>query len=66
MYGLPASGKTTLAMELFEKYKKEFDSQSSYNGEKVTYCNCGELNTRLKTEYLLAFTSKIFCFNIQI
>jgi len=21
MYGLPASGKTTLAMELFEKYK---------------------------------------------
>lgn len=42
MYGLPASGKTTLAMELFEKYKKEFDSQSSYNREKVTYYNCDE------------------------
>lgn len=42
MYGLPASGKTTLAMELFEKYKKEFDSQSPYNRKKVTYCNCDE------------------------
>lgn len=42
IYGLPASGKTTLAMELFEKYKKEFDSQSSYNRKKVTYCNCDE------------------------
>lgn len=42
MYGLPASGKTTLAMELFEKYKKKFNSQSSYNREKITYCNCDE------------------------
>lgn len=42
MYGLPASGKTTLAMELFEKYKKEFDSQSSHKRKKVTYCNCDE------------------------
>lgn len=39
MYGLPASGKTTLAMKLFEDYKNKFAKDGRYNRQKVAYVN---------------------------
>jgi len=39
MYGLPASGKTTLAMKLFEDYKNKFAKDGWYNRQKVAYVN---------------------------
>lgn len=39
MYGLPASGKTTLAMKLFEDYKNKFAKDDWYNRQKVAYVN---------------------------
>jgi hypothetical protein len=47
MYGLPASGKTTLAMKLFEDYKTKFIKDSFYNRQKVAYINLDEKDYKI-------------------
>src|SRR5574344_1306898 len=47
MYGLPASGKTTLAMKLFEDYKNKFAKDDWYNRQKVAYVNLDKQDFKL-------------------
>ncbi len=53
MYGLPASGKTTLAMKMFEELCKKVDI-NSYQPEKIVYMNVDKQDYKYisnKTDY---------------